>query len=132
MTHDQPTTPIEDGDDYEFLSAETEEGKIVVVARSQVWWVDVERSFLQLHTATGESYLWRGTLKNLEQRWTKHGFVRIHRSCLALLPRLSEPHLGGWGWFTLLDLGAGHTEVLPVGRKRVPKLKQLKQGPLSS
>lgn len=124
MAQDQTTASTDDSDDHEFLSAKTETGQIVMVARSHVWWVEVERSFLRLHTATGESYLWRGVLKDLEQHWAKHGFVRIHKSYLAFLPRLSEPRLGGWGWVTLLDLGAG-TKELPVGRKRVSKLKQL-------
>jgi len=124
MTQDQASVSTEDRDDYEFISAKTKDGRTVVVARSRVWWVKAQRDFLRLHTETGETYLRRGTLKGLEQRWAKHGFVRIHKSYLVFLPRARELRLGGWGWVLTVGSGAGAIE-LPVGRKRVPQLRQL-------
>jgi DNA-binding LytR/AlgR family response regulator len=103
MTRDQTPASTED-DDHEFISAKMEDGRTVVVARSRVWWVKAQHDFLWFHTKNGEKCLTRGTLKSLEQHWAKHGFVRIHKSYLAFLPRARELRLGGWGW--VLTVGA--------------------------
>jgi DNA-binding LytR/AlgR family response regulator len=123
MAHIQTTTSTEDKDD-EFISVKTDEGRTVMVARSRVSWAEAEHGYLRVHTETGESYLYKETLKNLEQRWNKHGFVQIHKSYLVFLPRVREVRLGIWGHVVLLGYGPGAAE-LPVGRKRVPKIKQL-------
>ena len=124
MTQDQEST--EGGDELRFIYAQAKDGRTVVVARSQVWWVKAHGDYLWLHTKTGESYSKRETLKNLEHHWTQHRFVRIHKSYLVFLPCARDLRLGGWGWVVTVGFGAGAAE-LPVGRKRVPHLKRLLQ-----
>jgi hypothetical protein len=62
----------------------------VLVARSQVSWVEIRGHLIELYTVTGEKYGLRGTLKSLEQRWARYGFVRIHKSYLIFLPHVRQ------------------------------------------
>lgn len=97
----------------------------VLVARSQVSWVEVEGHFLKLHTATGERYALRGTLTSLEQRWSKYGFVRIHNSFLVSLSHVRKlcPASRG-GREAYLSFGADG-RYLPISRRRFWKFKQM-------
>ncbi|MGH3721282.1 MAG: LytR/AlgR family response regulator transcription factor [Pseudonocardiaceae bacterium] len=62
----------------EFISIATA-GGIVVVARSQVRWVEAKGDYVRLHTDK-HNCLWRQSLASLEECWGGHGFVRIHNS----------------------------------------------------
>lgn len=130
MTESEPQNvipdqePAEGKDELEFIYAKTPDGRTAVVARSQVLWVKARGDYLWIHTKIGTRYSKKGTLKSLEQHWTKHGFVRIHKSFLVFLPYARELRLGGWGW--VLTVGPRAAE-LPVGRKRVPEIRRLLQ-----
>jgi DNA-binding LytR/AlgR family response regulator len=87
------------------------------VARSQIRFVEAHGDYARLHTAAG-SHLVRISLATLEDRWTPHGFVRIHRSYLVALRHIHEVR---WD--------AGHTTVsvgdkaLAVSRRHARELR---------
>lgn len=97
----------------------------VLVARSQVSWVEIRGHFMKLYTVTGEKYALRGTLKSLEQRWARYGFVRIHNSFLVSLPHVRQlrPTPGG-GREVYLRFGAGG-RYRPVSRRHFREFKQV-------
>ena len=86
--------------------------------RSQIRYVEAHGDYARLHTATG-SHLVRISLATLEERWTEHGFARIHRSYLVALGHISEVR---WD--------AGHTtvtvggKVLAVSRRHARELRE--------
>jgi DNA-binding LytR/AlgR family response regulator len=59
------------------------------VRRSDVRYVEAQGDYARLHTATG-SHLVRTPLSVLEERWSRAGFVRIHRSTLVALAHVEE------------------------------------------
>lgn len=97
----------------------------VLIARSQVSWVEVRGHFMELYTVTGEKYVLRGTLRSLERRWAKDGFVRIHNSYLVSLPHIRKlcPTSRG-GREVYLSFGAGG-RYRPVSRRRWGEFKQV-------
>lgn len=105
----------------EFISI-TAAGDTVVVARSQVRWVEAQGDYVRLHT-TKHSYLWRHSLTSLEQGWDGHGFARIHRSCLVFIPLVTKLRRNYSGW--VVTIGSGPDAVdLRVSRRKVQKFKQ--------
>ncbi len=64
-------------------------GVTTFIQRSQVLYAQAHGDYARLHTATG-SHLVRIALATLEERWGTAGFVRIHRSTLVSLPRVTE------------------------------------------
>lgn len=85
--------------------------------RSQIRFVEAHGDYARLHTANG-SNLVRISLAALEERWTPHGFARIHRSYLVALRHVEEVR---WD--------AGHTTVkvggksLAVSRRHARELR---------
>jgi len=78
------TTPAED----ETIPVELG-GVTRFVSRSSIRWVEASGDYARLHTAHG-SHLVRIPLAVLEERWGRHGFIRIHRSTLVALPHVTE------------------------------------------
>lgn len=87
------------------------------LTRSQIRFVEAQGDYARLHTAGG-SHLVRISLATLEERWTPHGFARIHRSYLVSLKHVQEVR---WD--------AGHTTVkvgdrlLTVSRRHARELR---------
>jgi DNA-binding LytR/AlgR family response regulator len=87
------------------------------LTRSQIRYVEAQGDYARLHTASG-SHLVRISLATLEERWTPHGFARIHRSYLVALRHVQEVR---WD--------AGHTTVkvgdktLAVSRRHARELR---------
>jgi DNA-binding LytR/AlgR family response regulator len=54
-----------------------------------VLWVEAHGDYARLHTRD-ESHLLRVPLTTLEERWSRAGFARIHRSTLVSLPHVDE------------------------------------------
>ena len=87
------------------------------LTRSQIRYVEAQGDYARLHTAQG-SHLVRISLATLEERWTPHGFARIHRSYLVALRHVQEVR---WD--------AGHTTVnvgdktLAVSRRHARELR---------
>ena len=107
-------------------AAQAEEDEVVPVelagvtrflTRSQIRFVEAQGDYARLHTAAG-SHLVRISLATLEERWTPHGFARIHRSYLVSLRHVQEVR---WD--------AGHTTVkvgdrmLTVSRRHARELR---------
>jgi two-component system LytT family response regulator len=78
--------------------------RVGFVAVEQVDWIDVSGNYARLHTAAGV-FLLRETLKQLEQRLDPDRFVRVHRSTIVNLERITsvEPYFHGEYTLTLKD-----------------------------
>jgi two-component system, LytTR family, response regulator len=78
--------------------------KVGFVAVDQVDWIDVSGNYARLHTAKGV-HLLRETLKQLEHRLDPERFVRVHRSIIVNLERITavEPYFHGEYTLTLKD-----------------------------
>jgi DNA-binding LytR/AlgR family response regulator len=92
-------------------------GTTRLLPRSSVRWVEAQGDYARLHTGDG-SHLVRVPLATLAERWADAGFVRIHRSYLVQLGRISELRLTGSGYVVVID----GTE-LPVSRRHTRDLK---------
>ncbi|MPZ29067.1 MAG: response regulator [Micromonosporaceae bacterium] len=93
-------------------------GTTRLLARSAVDWVEAQGDYARLHTADG-SHLVRVPLATLAQRWAGAGFVRIHRSYLVQLGRVTELRPAGPGYVVVV---VGGTE-LPVSRRHTSELR---------
>jgi two-component system response regulator LytT len=95
-------------------------GATRLVPRSSVLYVKAEGDYVRIVADDGR-FLVRGALAELEGRWQRHGFVRVHRSYIANLRRAVEirPELGGGATVVLAD----GSEV-PVARRQVGMLRR--------
>jgi two-component system, LytTR family, response regulator LytT len=88
------------------------------VTRAEIAYVEASRDFVRIHTAHG-SHLVRLAISNLDAAWESHGWVRLHRSFLAPLDRISELRVGpDGGW--VARVGDRH---LPVSRRHLPTVR---------
>ena len=121
-----------EGDDEILRARPVSERRTVAVARSQISWVERDKRTTVVHTVSGESFVVRETLTSLEQRWSKHGFMRIHDSFLVFVPhvrelrRLREPRVGR-GYVVRLEFAEAFAE-LQVSRRKVAEIKQKLKG----
>ena len=65
--------------------------RMVLVRLDEVDWIDGAGNYLELH-AGKTTYLLRHTLSGLESRLDPHSFLRIHRSTIVNVDRISELH----------------------------------------
>ncbi|HEY0452446.1 response regulator transcription factor [Actinophytocola sp.] len=94
-------------------------GNTKLIPRSSVRWVEAQGDYARLFTSEG-SHLVRIPLAQLEERWEKAGFVRIHRSYLVPINLITELQLGGNGYHVVI----GEEErKLPVSRRHTRELK---------
>jgi len=94
-------------------------GNTKLIPRSSVRWVEAQGDYARLFTTEG-SHLVRIPLAQLEERWEKAGFVRIHRSYLVPINLITELQLGGNGYHVVI----GEDErKLPVSRRHTRELK---------
>lgn len=108
-------TDAEDTDD-ETIPVELA-GVTRFVRRSQVRYVEAQGDYTRLHTGTG-NHLVRTPLSAFEERWSRAGFVRIHRSTLVCLAHVDEVRSVD-GRMTVV-LGDDH---LPVSRRHARDLR---------
>jgi two-component system, LytTR family, response regulator LytT len=92
--------------------------RTLLVARSDIAWVESAGDYVRLHLREGSSHLLRMPMAVLEEEWTEHGFVRIHRSYLVSLRDISE--LRSDGAHTAVQVLG---ETLPVSRRHVRDLR---------
>jgi len=88
-----------------------------LLPRAEVRWVEAQGDYARLYTGI-DSHLVRVPLATLAERWADAGFVRIHRSYLVQLGRITELRLTGSGYVVVVD-GA----ELPVSRRHTRDLK---------
>lgn len=73
----------------ERLTITTARGVTVLPVRD-IEWVEAEDNYARLWASDGRSYLLRESLRDLEQRIRKHGFIRAHRRALVSLEHVRE------------------------------------------
>ena len=85
---------------------------------AEIDWVKALGNYVSLHLGK-KSLLLRETVSAMDQRLAPHGFVRIHRSTLVNVQRVTELRSLTNGEFsvtladgTLLKLGRGYREAL--------------------
>jgi DNA-binding LytR/AlgR family response regulator len=94
-------------------------GTTKLVARASVRWVEAQGDYARLYTSDG-SHLVRIPLAQLEERWGKVGFVRIHRSYLVPLNLITELRMGASGYTVVIG---SEEKELPVSRRHTRELK---------
>jgi DNA-binding LytR/AlgR family response regulator len=118
LTGEQDPTSGPEPTDEEVIPVELA-GTTKLIPRSAVRWVEAQGDYARLFTAEG-SHLVRIPLAQLEERWEKAGFVRIHRSYLVPINLITELQLGGNGYHVVI----GEEErKLPVSRRHTRELK---------
>ncbi|MEP7380863.1 MAG: LytTR family DNA-binding domain-containing protein [Gemmatimonadota bacterium] len=70
------------------------------VAVSTVHWIDVADNYLQLHT-TARTHLYRGSMKEAEEELDPALFVRVHRSAMVALGRVTSVRARAGGGFVV-------------------------------
>jgi DNA-binding LytR/AlgR family response regulator len=93
-------------------------GSIRLIARSSILYVQSQGDFVRVVTDEGR-YLLRATLNEIERRWERFGFVRVHRQYVANLLKAVElrPHLGGTA-----ELAFADGQTIPIARRHVVEL----------
>ena len=94
---------------------------IQFVEVADIDWIEGADYYVTLH-AGGKQYLYRESLKHLEDRLEPSQFVRIHASAIANLARVREIRRNAGGEY-LVVLGSGRT--LAVSRRRRKQLLEL-------
>jgi DNA-binding LytR/AlgR family response regulator len=113
----RPTDEIVEADSLDTILVEI--GSLTkILAREDVSWVESAGDYVRLHLRGGGHHLVRMPISLLEEKWTDHGFARIHRSYLVALRDIHE-----------LRTSEGHTVVgvgaydLPVSRRHAKELR---------
>ena len=88
--------------------------------RSEILYLQAHGDYVRVITQDGR-YLLRGRLHDVEERWQRHGFVRVHRGFVANMNRAVElrPALNGTASVVFPD----GSEV-PVARRQVGELRR--------
>ena len=94
-------------------------GRTVMVARTEVAWVESAGDYVRLHTFDGRSLLVRLSLARLEEAWMPEGFARIHRQYLVCLRAVREMRSEGPQMYVQVAPGS----ELPVSRRHVRELR---------
>jgi DNA-binding LytR/AlgR family response regulator len=95
-------------------------GSTRLINRGTILYVQSHGDFVRIVTAEGR-YLLRTTLGEIERRWARFNFVRVHRQYVANLGRATElrPVLGGTA-----ELAFGDGHAIPVARRHVADLSR--------
>jgi DNA-binding LytR/AlgR family response regulator len=93
-------------------------GRIRLVERAQICWVDAEGDYVRLHLIDGSTHLLRMPISHLEEKWSAHGFIRIHRGHLVPVEQITEFAVEG-GNHTVTVAG----RVLPVSRRHAREVR---------
>ena len=65
------------------------EGKVMLLAKDEVEWIEADGNYLKFHTRQG-AHIMRQTMKEFENSPQSANFVRIHRSTMINLSQLRE------------------------------------------
>jgi DNA-binding LytR/AlgR family response regulator len=110
---DKPQRPREDEDPYATIPVDIA-GRTRFIPREQVRWAEAEGDYVRLHTTDGAAYLVRMPISHLEERWAAYGFIRIHRSFLVPVRRITEFSVTNGVHAVTVD-----GQSLPVSRRHV-------------
>jgi DNA-binding LytR/AlgR family response regulator len=93
-------------------------GRIRLIDRTQICWVEAEGDYVRIHLLDGSAHLVRMPISHLEEKWSAHGFIRIHRSHLVPVDRITEFAMVG-GNHTVTVAG----RELPVSRRHAREVR---------
>jgi DNA-binding LytR/AlgR family response regulator len=94
-------------------------GRTRMIESGQVCWVEAVGDYVRLHLNDGAAHLVRMPISHVEERWSPHGFVRIHRGHLVPVRAITE----------FAVIGGNHTvtvsgRVLPVSRRHARDVRE--------
>jgi DNA-binding LytR/AlgR family response regulator len=94
-------------------------GRTRMIECRQVSWVEAVGDYVRLHLTDGSAHLIRMPISHVEERWSAHGFVRIHRGYLVPVRAITE----------FAVVGGNHTvtvsgRVLPVSRRHARDVRE--------
>jgi DNA-binding LytR/AlgR family response regulator len=91
-----------------------------LLGRSSILVLQAHGDYVRVASDEGR-FLLRARLADLEERWSRHGFLRVHRSFVVNLRRAVEvrPRLNGTAVLVMAD----GTEV-PIARRQVSELRR--------
>jgi DNA-binding LytR/AlgR family response regulator len=91
-----------------------------LLPRSSIVFLQAYGDYVRV-SADGGRYLLRARLSDLDERWSRHGFLRVHRGFLVNLRRAVEvrPRLNGTAVLVMSD----GSEV-PIARRQVGELRR--------
>ncbi len=94
-------------------------GRTRMVESSQVCRVEAVGDYVRLHLTDGTAHLVRMPISHVEEKWSAHGFVRIHRGHLVPVRAISEFAVVG-GNHSVTVCG----QVLPVSRRHARDVRE--------
>ena len=100
-----------------------QDGRKILVPYTQIIFIEAFEDYSYIHTAQ-QKILSSYRLKALEERLSPYGFFRAHRKYLVNLTMVNEIAPLAGNNFVLRTAGKTRIE-LPIGRRRVPALKQV-------
>jgi DNA-binding LytR/AlgR family response regulator len=108
------------GGEDEMLPVDVPRGGTRLIARSRILVLQAHGDYVRVMCDDGR-FLLRAALVDLEERWARHGFLRVHRSFVVNLRRAVEvrPRLNGTAVLVMAD----GTEV-PIARRQVGELRR--------
>ena len=86
------------------------------VRRSDVRYAQAQGDYARLHTDHA-SYLVRVPLSDLEQQWSGAGYLRVHRSFLVAVDRVTSVRVGAHPLVTVAGVD------LPISRRLLPSVR---------
>ncbi len=106
------------GDSEMIAVANVRSGTTRLISRGSILYAQSHGDFVRIVTEDGR-YLLRATLGELERRWERFGFVRVHRQYVANLTRAVElrPRLG-----STAELVFGDGQTIPIARRHAADL----------
>jgi DNA-binding LytR/AlgR family response regulator len=108
------------GPDDDVLPVDLPRGGTRLLARASILVLQAHGDYVRVSSDEGR-YLLRARLADLEERWARHGFLRVHRSFVVNLRRAVEvrPRLNGTAVLVMAD-GA----EVPIARRQVSELRR--------
>jgi DNA-binding LytR/AlgR family response regulator len=109
-----------DADREEMVPVDAPRGGTRLLARSSILYLRAHGDYVRVASTEGR-FLVRARLSELEERWERHGFVRVHRGFVVNLRRAVEvrPRLNGTAVLVMTD-GA----EVPIARRQVGELRR--------
>lgn len=108
------------GDDEDVVPVAAGRGRTRLVRRESIFFLEAKGDYVRIVCEDGR-FLTRARISDIEQRWERHGFVRVHRGYVANMRRAVEvrPRLNGTAVLAFPD----DLEV-PVARRKVNDLRR--------
>ena len=116
-----PAAPAAVGIDDDLLPVDAlRGGGTRLLGRASILVLQAHGDYVRVSSDEGR-FLLRARLVELEERWSRHGFLRVHRSFVVNLRRAVEvrPRLNGTAVLVMAD----GTEV-PIARRQVSELRR--------